>query len=111
MMQREIIQHLINLDLPLQEIRSQLNTLSWDSDVEVSMTKNAAKLVPERYINGGIGSETLVAWASIMEGRYDICFEPSCSKDLKQLVFELANPEMQGLIDKDKDKAWLLKFK
>ena len=109
-MRRDIIEHLINLDLPIQEIRSQLRTLPWDSDEEILLTKRAAKSVLERYINGHLDLDILVEWANIIEGRDDVCFDPSCSQDLKQLVFDLANPQLQGSISNDIAKDWLSKL-
>lgn len=110
-MRLKMIEHLINLDLPLQEIRCQLSALPWDSDEEIPLTKSAAKSVLERYISDRISLEILVEWANLIEGRDDICFDPSCSQDLKQFVFDLANPDLQGSLDKDKARGWLSKFK
>ncbi|MCX6132136.1 MAG: hypothetical protein NTX25_24150 [Proteobacteria bacterium] len=110
-MRNEIIENLINLDRSLEEIRMKLKTLSWDSDEEILMTKESAKSVLARYINDSIDLQTLTEWANMIEGREDICYEQPCSNDLKQLIFDLANPDLQESFNKNKAKDWLLKLK
>lgn len=110
-MRTEIIKHLINLDRPLEELKMKLKNILWDSDEEITMTKESATSVLARYISGSIALETLVEWADLIEGREDICYEQSCFNDLKQLVFDLGNPDLQGSFSKDVAKEWLLKLK
>ena len=110
-MRNEIIKNLINLDRPLEEIRMKLETLSWDSDEEILMPKESARSVLARYINNIVDLETLIGWANMIEGRDDICFEQPSFNELKQLIFDLANPDLQGSFNKDTAKDWLLKLK
>ncbi len=74
------------------------------------MTKGAIKSILVRYINDSIDIKTLTEWANIIEGREDIHFDESCFKDVKQFIFDLANPDLQGAFNRELAKQWLLKF-
>ena len=109
-MRKEIVTHLIKLDKPLEEISMLLQALSWDSEEEIPLRKRDIKSVLVRYINDSIDIKTLTKWANMIEGREDIRYDESCFKDVKQLVFDLANPDLQGAFNKELAKEWLLKF-
>ena len=109
-MRETIIKHLINLDKPIDEIKKSLKGLGWDSDDEITMAKGSVKSILNRYIESNIDSKTLNEWANTIEGREDIDYDESCFNEIKQLVYEIANPDLEGPFDIEKAKGWLSKL-
>jgi hypothetical protein len=95
------------LDLPddLDLVAQRLAAFPWDSDEElVTLTTEQAKSVLRRYLDGAIAAKGLVAWAELLEGREDVGFETA---DLRQLLFELANPELEGPLSEVAAESWV----
>ena len=53
----------------------------------------------KKCINNEISFETLVSWANAIECRDDLDFEV---EEMQEIVFELANPEINGEIRKER---------
>jgi hypothetical protein len=94
---QEVLESLVNMSAPLEEIRSQLREFSWDSDKElVTLTVERVKDVLGGYIQGLVPADIVQEWAEAIEGRDDIGFELSHKDAIVDVLHELANPALYG---------------
>ena len=106
----DVLKNLIDLSAPIEQIKESLKAIQWNSDTSVLMSKNSVIQVLSRFINDEISHQTLEKWANLVESREDIEFDPICPDDIKTLIFNIANPELQGLFTKDVANSWLQKL-
>ncbi|MBO0751273.1 MAG: hypothetical protein J2P53_04135, partial [Bradyrhizobiaceae bacterium] len=87
---------LIRFDAPLADIEAGLATLGWGSKPVVTLTREHIKHILQRFASGEIDAATVEAWANLVEGRDDIQFEHGHEQVVADVVFDLANPVLQG---------------
>ncbi len=98
---KTVLQQLLMFSRPLPELRLSLSELPWDSDELVILKPKMIVAVLQRYLTGELSSSDMEDWANTIEGREDIGYEPLHSEALKDIVFELANPELTKSLDKE----------
>lgn len=80
---------------PVDQILRDLAAFGWDSDEElVIVTKRHLSEILERYLKGSIAAHAVRAWAEAIEARDDMGLEFGSAQILKQVIFDLANPEI-----------------
>ena len=97
-MKRQIILNkLINYEEPIEVLQKNLKGISWDCDTDLVLleTKHLKQMF-SLFTAGKIRESILEEWANLIEGREDIGFE---NDDIKNIVFELANPILYGDIN------------
>jgi len=99
MERKQIIEHLVKLDMPLMEIMKQLAEFKWDSEELVTLTVENLTDKLNRILDGSLDAEEVSAWADIVEMRDDIDYE---TDEVKQAIFEMANPDINGELNQDK---------
>ncbi|PIR34622.1 MAG: hypothetical protein COV36_00440 [Alphaproteobacteria bacterium CG11_big_fil_rev_8_21_14_0_20_44_7] len=105
---KEILIDLLGVNKPIQDLITALSNFEWDSDVElVVLSRNDVAKVLREFISGKISSDQINLWANTIEGRDDIGFENDFYDLLKDIIFELANPELEGEITIHKVRAIL----
>ena len=104
---KNLLYSLITFSKPIQEIKTELKSIDWDSDEEVLLDRKMVIDVINRFILGDIEPEDLDEWANAIECREDIEYEEVCFDDIKQVIFEIANQSMEGIFDSEKAKAWI----
>ena len=92
---QSILLNLISFNSGLVQLRNQVASLSWDSEEElVFLTKSHVKDVLNRFLQDDLTREDVNDWANMIEMREDIGFAEGDEEELKELIFELANPEI-----------------
>ncbi len=94
----EILKELVLLQGNIEVLEKELSQYPWD--IEKALFKINAEIflsVLKRNINNEIDLETITNWANAIECRDDIEF---ANDELQEIVFELANPEINGEITK-----------
>jgi len=93
----QILESLLNFNQPLNELKKNLKTLPWDNENEIIVLKRIHVIkILERYINKELNSDEISEWANLIEGREDVGFEQNNEDVLKKVIFEMANPEING---------------
>lgn len=96
----EILKDLILLQGNIESLENELSKFSWDSDLPLYTIGNEEFIfVLKRSINDEIGFDTLINWANALECRDDLEFN---NEAIQELIFELANPEINGDITKER---------
>jgi hypothetical protein len=97
---REILQALLAAQLPLEDVAKELTSFEWDSDELVELRAEHVVTVLERFLRGDLRAEDVLMWADLVEARDDIGLEQAHKEGLKQAIFHLATPELEGPLDK-----------
>ena len=104
MKRKEILNNLINYGEPIEDLKKYLEGISWDCDTELVLLKSKhLKQMFSLFITEKIKENILEDWANLIEGREDIGFE---NDNIKNIIFELANPVLYGDITLDKVKNY-----
>ncbi len=102
------LRDLISARQPIEQTIGHLRTFPWDSErVLVVLYRTDASRVLRRYLQAEMSAEQCVAWADAIEVRDDISFDPDQVKLLKRFIFEVANPELEGLLSLEAARGWL----
>lgn len=101
----ELLRRLVSFERPLAPIARELRGHGWDADCEI-VRVSAADVVSaiRELMSGAARSEELEEWANALEGREDL----ACSEAVKRVIFELANPVLEGAITAERTSALLV---
>ena len=95
-----ILNDLINLNRSLKELLIELSQYSWDIETPVLIiNKKDFNNVLQRCIDSKLSSSEVENWANAIESRDDLGFEDN---KIQEIIFELANPEINGEITKER---------
>ena len=96
----------LNFERPVGELREQLSSFPWDCDEPL------AKLLPEhlaavlqRFLNGDLSAADVGAWASTIECRDDVEYDPKTVVGC--CLHELAVPALYGPVSAAAAASWL----
>ncbi|PKL85065.1 MAG: hypothetical protein CVV22_10005 [Ignavibacteriae bacterium HGW-Ignavibacteriae-1] len=96
----EIIKELALIQGDIEMLRKELSEYPWDIEEPLfKISKEDFSNILNRSIKNEIDFETLSNWANAIECRDDLEFE---NEVMQEAVFELANPEINGEITKDR---------
>lgn len=94
------LKDLISFDDSLSSLRARLLQFGWDSNEDlVFLSPSHIRKVLSRFLDGEISKEDVCEWANLVEVREDIGFTEGDEDQLKELIFELANPEITHELD------------
>src|SRR4051812_46160541 len=94
---KTVLENLVEWKGNLSEIQASIRTIGWDSEEElVEFNTRHAVNVLDRYLASKIDSKELEIWANLVESRDDIKFESINEDLLKDFIFSLANPVLEG---------------
>jgi hypothetical protein len=97
---KDILTDLVFFKSDLSELQNELSRYSWDvEEPTLIISKHDFSNVLKRCIGSEINFKDLVSWANLIECRDDLDFE---IEELQEIVFELANPEINGEITKER---------
>lgn len=104
----DLLKKLILLRGNIEVLKNELSTYPWDVEkplltIKVEDLSNVLK----RSINNEIDFNTLTNWANAIECRDDLEF---ANEEIQEIIFELANTEINGEITKERLQALLNKL-
>jgi len=104
----DTIKSLVSLSKSLNDISSDLAMFGWDYEGEpLVVTSPQIIEVLQLYISGRIGADVLEQWANMLECREDIVFEKNVEDKLENIIYCLANPELEGAITSERCKQFV----
>jgi len=108
MERRVALNDLLTFSRPLDSISADLHRFPWDSESELAeMTVEVAIDVLGRALRGDLTPVDIEEWANLIESREDIGFPYDDESLLMDLVFDLANPALNGPITDEKLRNWV----
>lgn len=109
---QSVLNDLINFKKELSFLRTKLLEFEWDSENELVVIRFMhLENVLTRYLNGELKQDEVNEWANLIEMREDIGLDPRNEDLLKDLIFELANPELTTELTVDRARELLEKLK
>jgi hypothetical protein len=104
----DILKDLVNFKGNPVELQEELSHYSWDSEIPVLIiNRNDFADVIKRCIDGKLTLSEVEEWANTIECRDDLDFEDN---DMQEIIFDLANPNINGEITLDLLKAIFCKL-
>lgn len=100
----QLLQSLLKLDRPLDQILPSLNQLGWDSDELATLHPQHLISILNRYLSGELSPVEVENWANAIECREDLAWE---SEAISALIHELANPLLTNPLSEDTAREWL----
>jgi hypothetical protein len=89
------LKDLVEFGKSIDDLRSSLAAFEWDfKDIPLTMNGSHFRSVIERYMKGELSAQHVEDWANLIEGREDISFRSNNAETLRQILYELANPEL-----------------
>jgi hypothetical protein len=95
---RAVLSSLVRFDRPLAELEQALADLEPQGKPGATLTRKDITGVVRRHLAGLIGAQEVARWASLVESREDIEFEPRQEPAVADAIFDLANPDLQGAL-------------
>ena len=90
------LRELVAYRLPVDGTLAKLAAFGWDAPAPLFTLTTADVLqVLQRFLTGELSAEQVTDWADLIECREDIAL-PRLPLDLSQVIFRLANPNLQG---------------
>jgi hypothetical protein len=90
---RRALEALLNAELPIEHLKANLTKYSWDSNVDLAtLVADHVANVLSRFIGGRMAAADVEDWANAVEGRDDVGFDRKNELELRELIYELANP-------------------
>jgi hypothetical protein len=109
--QRRALRSLLELDQPLDAVLRRLATFGWDSDEELVTLRPAHVIhVLKTFQDGEYVAGDVERWANAVEGRDDIGLDDEAAPLLKEAIFDLANPSLQGAITPEAASTWIARL-
>jgi hypothetical protein len=89
------LQDLVLLRVPPADAQRRLRAFVWDSnDALVTLTVEDLLRLLDEYLRGNLTNGDVEQWANAVEGRDDVGFEENREAVIKEMVFQLATPEI-----------------
>lgn len=106
-----VVRDLLELSKPLEEISAQLAAMRWDYDGDgIELTRSHLVAALRRYIDDQLSASDIEVWANGIEGREDIRFEAEWGQEVEDVLYELANPTLTQVLDRDRARVILDKL-
>lgn len=111
MERKELLNKLINLDESIEFLNSKLAKFGWDSNEDLVLLKKEQVLkILNKFLKGKISQVDIENWAEAIECREDIGFEVENEKIIGQIIFDLANSGVTGILSEAKAKMLIKKL-
>src|SRR5882762_4115286 len=104
---QDLLRSLISLESPVDDVLSALQRFGWDSRELVTLTPEHIIAVLRRFMAGEFNARDVEHWADAIEGRDDIAM----SDLLKDVLFDIANPVLQGQLDDARAEAQIARLR
>lgn len=94
---RQILQELVAFSQPLEFIAKEISQLEWDYDGKPFIIKPIHIVnVLNRFLFGDLTAKEVEDWANMIECREDLEYEKYNPEQLDKIIYELANPSIEG---------------
>jgi len=105
----DVLRELVRLARPLEGVRAELGQHPWDSPAPLVILEAEDIIrILDRFLSHELSMERVEDWANAVEMRDDIEY----GNDLvKEAIFDLANPVLQGALTIEMAKRWKERLK
>jgi hypothetical protein len=105
----QVIHELLEQRISPSDAGSLLGAHPWDYEgIPAVLLRRHVSSVLERYLSGEISQAVVVEWADVIELRDDIEPEKGFENSILEIIFELANPILNGKLNSERAHEILL---
>ncbi len=98
---KSCLSNLLNIEKDVRQLKEELSHFPWDAPEElIVLERGHLEKAINKYLIGQLEENDLVDWANLIELREDIGYEAEYEDLLKDLIFRLANPEINDGLNK-----------
>lgn len=101
MIRQELLEAALAGTMRPAEVGTALAGAPWDSQMLVVLRRAHVCDALNRLLAREWSTSEVEQWADLLEGRDDVGLEPGYEVLLKGVLFDLANPDIHGPIDRD----------
>ena len=87
---------LLDLKVPVATARAALSGFAWDEEELVTLTTGHIASVLDRFTEGTLGADEVVAWAESVHLRDDIGRQAGAEDVINEVLVEMSSPELFG---------------
>jgi hypothetical protein len=84
-----------------------LASFAWDSEALVQLRRVHVSKALRGFLARAYTAAEVERWAEVVEGRDDIGFDPADATALREVIFELASPELEGVLTDERARTLL----
>lgn len=111
MNRKELLNKLIKMDGSIEFLNLELAKFGWDSEKDLVILKKQHILeIFNKFLRGEIKKQDIANWAEAIECREDIGFETNYKKLISEIIFDLANSDVAGILTENKAKIFITKL-
>jgi hypothetical protein len=108
---QKLLQALLTFSEQLNLIAQELGELEWDYAGEPVLVEPLHIVsILNRFLSNQLNAEQVDEWANMIECREDLDYESPNQKPLEQVIYELANPELEGSLTIERCQEIFLRF-
>ena len=108
---KKLLERLRDLTAPVAETLNALSRFGWDSEEAlVTVEPHHVEAVLRRFLAGEIGAAVVEDWANGLEARDDVALADDDDGTLSEVLFDLANPTLQGPLTGEFARSLIARF-
>jgi hypothetical protein len=107
---RQALVDLIDLRKPIGPAIRSLSEHPLGKAPEVVFRRDQINRALEMFLAGDLNARDLEQWASAIEGRDDIEYDPSCSPSVADFLFKASTPQLNGALTEQRASEWIRRF-
>jgi hypothetical protein len=108
---QQVLQALVTFSQPLDILTQALNQFEWDYEGKpVIIEPFHLVSVLNRFLSHQLEASQIEKWANLIECREDLDYEAANQEQLEQVIYELANPEIEGPLTIERCQQIFLRF-
>lgn len=94
-----LLSDLITFGKPIDVLTAIVGDLGWSETPVVVLTTDHILSVLRRFQAGELTAVDVEAWADLTESREDIDYQPERHEEIREAIYVLANPVLNGPLD------------
>jgi hypothetical protein len=103
---QDVLEDLVQFLRPLDLLEIELKQLPWDNYSSLVVLKREHIIsVLQRYLLNEITSQDIEDWANLIECREDLTYERPFEEEIKESIYKLANPILEGVLNFEMSRA------
>jgi hypothetical protein len=108
---QQLLQALLIFSKPLNRLAQELAQLEWDYEGKPVLVEPFHIVsILNRFLSKQLNAKQVEEWANMIECREDLDYESLNRKQLEQVIYELANPELEGSLTIERCQEIFLMF-
>lgn len=109
---QRVLDELLSISKPLELISQSLKHFSWDFEGKPALIRKSHLVAAlSRFLDGSIIDKEIESWANLIECREDLESDKLNEELIDEIIYELANPELEGSLNQERCIKYLEKLK